>query len=157
MDYKINDLHDVNSTMKTIKNLEEKLEDYKAFADAEISKITKWLEEVTKPVESSIEFYTGLLTEYYISEKRNNPRLKTLSVPNGKFKARTTRKLEYDEEKMLEYLKVNHSNLVETETVEKFNKTEVKKLFENGVDKFTGECIDFIKETETTTYKVDTE
>lgn len=152
--FKIETLHDVNSVLKTIKNLELKKEEYRQFAAAEMEKIEKWLEEVTRPLDNSIEFYTGELTAYYIAQKRENPKLKTISVPNGKFKCRTTKKLNYDEVAMLNYLKENHSGLVET--VEKFNKSEVKKIFDGNVDKFTGEIIDFIEEEEITTYSVKT-
>jgi hypothetical protein len=55
---------------------------------------------------------------------------------------------------MLQYLKDNHSSLIET--VEKFNKSEVKKIFVNGIDQFTGEIVDFVTETEETTYSVKT-
>jgi hypothetical protein len=152
--FRITDLHDVNSVMKTIKGLEDKKKENEAFAEVEIEKVNNWLESVNKVLENSIEYYKGLLLEYYLEEKRNNPKLKTLSVPNGKFKCRTTKKINYDDDKMLQYLKDNHSSLIET--VEKFNKSEVKKLFQNGVDQFTGEIVDWITETEEVTYTVKT-
>ena len=152
--FTVKDMHDVNSVLKIIKDLELKKEEYRQFAIAEMERINKWMEEVLRPLDNSIEFYTGELTSYYIAQKRKNPNLKTISVPNGKFKCRTTKKLKYDETAMLNYLKENHSNFVET--VEKFNKIEIKKIFDGNVDKFTGEIIDFIEEEEVTTYSVKT-
>ena len=153
--FKIKDLHEVNSVLKTIKGLEDKIKENKSFAEIEIKKVQDWLESVNKVLENSIEYHKGLLLEYYLEEKRNNPKLKTLSVPNGKFKCRTNKKIHYDEDKMLQYLKDNHSSLIEV--VEKFNKTEVKKIFQNGVDTFTGEIVDWVTETEETPYSVKTE
>jgi hypothetical protein len=57
---------------------------------------------------------------------------------------------------MLEYLRVNHNNLVETEVVEKFNKSKVKKLIKEGIDIETGEVLDFVKEVTETKYTVKT-
>ena len=153
--FKIKDLHEVNSVLKTIKGLEDKIEENKSFAEIEIKKVQEWLESVNKVLENSIEYYKGLLIQYYHQEKANNPKLRTLSVPNGKLRVRTTKKIHYDDDKMLQYLKDNHSSLIEV--VEKFNKTEVKKLFQNGVDTFTGEIVDWVTETEETTYSVKTE
>ena len=155
--FKIKDLHEVNSVLKTIKGLEDKIKENKSFAEIEIKKVQDWEESVNKVLENSIEYYKGLLLEYYLEEKRNNPKLKTLSVPNGKFKARTTKKIHYDDDKMLQYLKDNHYSLVRTEVKEVFDKNEVKKMFKNGVDIFTGEIVEFVTETEETTYSVKTE
>ena len=153
--FEIKDLHEVNSVLKTIKGLEEKIEENKSFAEIEIKKVQEWLESVNKVLENSIEYYKGLLIQFYHQEKVNNPKLKTLSVPNGKLRVRTTKKIHYDDDKMLQYLKDNHSSLIEV--VEKFNKSEVKKLFDGNVDKFSGEVLEFITETEETTYSVKTE
>jgi hypothetical protein len=57
---------------------------------------------------------------------------------------------------MLEYLRVNHNNLVEAEVVEKFNKSKVKKLIKEGIDIETGEVLDFVKEVTETKYTVKT-
>ena len=107
-------------------------------------------------LDNKIEYYKGMILEYFMAEKSKNPKMKSLSTPNGTFKSRTTRKLNYDEVAMLNYLKTNHSSLVETEVKEKFNKSEVKKLLDGNIDKFTGEVLDWVTETEETTYSVKT-
>ena len=154
--FEIKDLSDVNSVMRTIKNIEDKRAEYKAFAETEIKKVTEWLESMERNLDSKIDFYKYHLTEYLNKERLSNPRVKSISVPNGTFSQRTTRKLEYDNEKMLEYLRVNHNNLVETEVVEKFNKSKVKKLIKEGIDIETGEVLDFVKEFTETKYTVKT-
>ena len=107
-------------------------------------------------LDNKIEYYKGMLIEYYHLQKQSNPKLKTISTPNGSFKVRTTKKINYDPDKMLAYLKENHQGLVETEVVEKYNKTEVKKILDGNIDKFTGEVLDWVTETEETTYSVKT-
>ena len=93
--FEIKDLSDVNSVMRTIKNIEDKRAEYKAFAEAEIKKVTEWLEGMERNLDSKIDFYKYHLTEYLNKERLSNPRAKSISVPNGTFSQRTTRKLEY--------------------------------------------------------------
>ena len=154
--FEIKDLSDVNSVMATIRNIEKKKAENEEFATKEIERTQSWLESMNKNLNNSIEYYTGLLLEYYYKEKANNPRMKNLNVPNGKLSFRTTKKITYPEDKMIEYLKQNHKDMVEEVVTEKFNKTEVKKLLDGNIDKFTGEVLDWVTETEETTYSVKT-
>ena len=94
-----------------------------------------------------------MLTEYFLEEKRKNPNIKSISAPNGKFNSRTTKKIVYDNDKMLSYLKENHQDLIKT--TETFNKNEVKKLFVDGIDIETGEIIDWVSTEESTTYSIE--
>ena len=152
----VNNLHDVNEAIRLIKELEDQKLANEQFAQVELEKINTWLEKRNNALDYDIENYKALITAFYLKEKEQNPKLKSLSVPNGRFQSRTTRKLNYDEAAMLNYLKINHSSLVETEVKEKFNKSEVKKIFVNGIDQFTGEIVDFVTETEEVTYSVKT-
>ena len=150
--FRVRNLHDVNSVLKTIKNLNDQISTYKDFAEEEIAKVTKWYTETIRPLETSVEHYTAMLTEYFLEEKRKNPNIKSISAPNGKFNSRTTKKIVYDNDKMLSYLKENHQDLIKT--TETFNKNEVKKLFVDGIDIETGEIIDWVSTEESTTYRV---
>ena len=153
--FEIKDLSDVNSVMRTIKNIEDKRAEYKAFAEAEIKKVVEWLEGMERNLDSKIDFYKYHLNEYLNKEKEKNPRKKSISVSNGTFSTRTTRKLEYNEGKMLEYLRVNHNNLIETAVVERFDKSKVEELIEDGTDIETGEILDFVKDVSKTKYTVE--
>ena len=152
----VNNLHDVNEAIRLIKELEDQKLANEQFAQVELEKINTWLEKRNNALDYDIENYKALITAFYLKQKEQNPKLKSLSVPNGRFQSRTTRKLNYDEAAMEQYLLQNHSNLIETVTVNKFNKADVKKLFKDGVDQFTGEIVDFVTETEETTYSVKT-
>ena len=114
------------------------------------------MEKRNNSLDYDIENYKALITAFYLKEKEQNPKLKSLSVPNGRFQSRTTRKLNYDERAMEQYLLQNHSNLIETVTVNKFNKADVKKLFKDGVDQFTGEVVDWVTESTEITYSIKT-
>ena len=154
--FEIKDLSDVNSVMATIRNIEKKKAENEEFATKEIERTQSWLEGMNKNLDSSIEYYTGLLLEYYYKEKTNNPRMKNLNVPNGKLSFRTTKKITYPEDKMIEYLKQNHKDMVEEVVTEKFNKTEVKKLLDGNIDKETGELLEWVTIEESTNYSIKT-
>ena len=156
MENKLENLHDVNKVMAIIKTLEEKKASNENFAKIELEKIQSWLDKENGTLDNKIEYYKGMLIEYYHLQKQSNPKLKTLSVPNGKFKARTSKKIKYEDSKMLEYLKQNHSALVERETIESFNKNEVKKIIKDGIDIYTGEILDWVTESTETTYSIKT-
>ena len=154
--FEIKDLSDVNSVMRTIKNIEDKRAEYKAFAEAEIKKVTEWLESMERNLDSKIDFYKYHLTEYLNKERLSNPRAKSISVPNGKFSCRVTKKISYPEEQMLEYLKANYQNLVKTVIVEKYDKNDIKKLLDGNINKETGEILEFVTIEENTTYNIKT-
>ena len=150
----VNNLHDVNEAIRLIKELEDQKLANEQFAQVELERVNQWLYKSNKSLDYDIERYKGLLISYYLKEKEVKPNLKTLSVPNGKFKARTSKKIKYEDSKMLEYLKQNHSALVERETIESFNKNEVKKIIKDGIDIYTGEILDWVTESTETTYSV---
>lgn len=154
--FEIKDLSDVNSVMKTIRNIEKKKAEYKAFAEAEIKKVTEWLASMERNLDSKIDFYKYHLTEYLNKERLSNPRTKSISVPNGRFSCRVTKKISYPEEQMLEYLKANYQNLVKTVTVEKYDKNDIKKLLDGNINKETGEILSFVTTEEVVTYNIKT-
>lgn len=157
MENKLENLHDVNKVMAIIKTLEDKKTNNENFAKIELEKIQSWLDKENGTLDNKIEYYKGMILEYFMAEKTKNPKMKSLSTPNGTFKSRTTRKLNYDETAMEQYLLQNHSNLIETVTVNKFNKADVKKLIDdNGVDKFTGEVLDWVTIEDVVNYTVKT-
>ena len=157
MENKLENLHDVNKVMAIIKTLEEKKASNENFARIELEKVQSWLDKENGTLDNKIEYYKGMLIEYYHSQKQSNSKLRTISTPNGSFKVRTTKKINYDPDRMLAYLKENHQGLVETEVVEKYNKTEVKKIIDdNGIDKFTGEVLDWVTTEEVVSYTIKT-
>ena len=157
MENKLENLHDVNKVMAIIKTLEEKKASNENFAKIELEKIQSWLDKENGTLDNKIEYYKGMMIEYYHSQKQSNSKLRTISTPNGSFKVRTTKKINYDPDRMLAYLKENHQGLVETEVVEKYNKTEVKKIIDdNGIDKFTGEVLDWVTTEEVVSYTIKT-
>ena len=140
--WKVTDLKTADYCFETLKSIEDKKAELKAFAEEKIQKVQQWLESELKPLEASEEHYKGLITEYYIEQKKLNNKFK-LSTPSGKITQRTTKTLNYDEDTMLNYLEGSHSDLIQV--VKKYSKNDVKKLIkaDNGtiIDIETGEIL----------------
>jgi phage host-nuclease inhibitor protein Gam len=72
--------------------------------------------------------------------RENDPKAK-VSTPYGKISVRKQpAKWNYEDEKVLEWLKLN-GKLALVRIKEEVNKAELKKVFKNGVDLETGEVI----------------
>lgn len=155
--WRVTDLKSADYCFEAIKDIENKKAELKAFTEEKLQKLLQWLENELKPLEASEEHYKGLITEYYIEQKKLNKKFK-LSTPSGKITQRTTKTLNYDEDTMLNYLECCHSDLIQV--VKKYSKNDVKKLIksDNGIiiDSETGEILSFVTEEEKTTYSVKT-
>lgn len=145
--FKVTNLESANWCFRKIRSLKKEIEEKKALAQAEITRVTTWLEQENKSYTESIKFFENLIKEYYITLKLENPKVK-LSTPYGKVSCRKSNKWRYGNEEVLkEYLK--KAKLDEFIRIkEEINKSELKKVFKNGVNLDTGEIIPEIQITE---------
>lgn len=144
--FKITDLETANWAFKKLKENEEVIARNKEFTDNEIDKIMQWLEEENKNYEDSINYFQGLLTEYYRELRASDPKAK-LSTPYGKVTSRKRQpKFTFDDNETLKYLEKSKPELIATE--KKFNKTQVKKILnvtdDNQVVDENGELVNFV-------------
>lgn len=144
--FRITDLETANWAFKKIKENEEIIERNDTFAASEKEKIDQWLESENKSNKESIEFFEGLLTEYYMELKEEDPKAR-LSTPYGKVTSRKRQpKYTFDDNKVLDYLEKENPELITIS--KKYNKTEMKKIL-NVTDDFravdeNGEIVDFV-------------
>ena len=87
--WRVTDLKSADYCFEAIKDIENKKAELKAFTEEKLQKLLQWLENELKPLEASEEHYKGLITEYYIEQKKLNKKFK-LSTPSGKITQRTT-------------------------------------------------------------------
>ena len=95
-----------------------------------------------------------MLSAYYIQERAKNKRFK-LSTPYGKVTIRKSKKWNYDDEVVKEYIKAE--NLPYIRVKEELDKTSLKKEFKDGINPITGEIVPgiTIEETESITIKAE--
>ena len=142
--FKIENLKGASWALRKIKECKESILEKEELAKAEKERIEEWLNNETKSDLVSLEYFNGLLIEYYKELKQKDPKAK-ITTPYGKVTARKNKKWNYgNEEKLLKYLDSNgYKNLIRTK--QEINKTDLKESFlikdEIVLDKNTGEVI----------------
>lgn len=141
--FKVYDLESANWCFRKLRALAEKEAEIEAVAKDEIDRINYWKNKEERDIKESREYFEMLLKEYYSNQKAIDSKFKC-KTPYGSISSRKTKNIDYDESKMLDYLKVSHPDMIQT--VEKFNKAEVKKIIKGNIDINTGEILDFVTE-----------
>lgn len=147
--FKVTDIKTADYVFEKLSEIESRESELKAFSEEKILKVQQWIESELKPLESRKEYLKGLLLEYLMQEKEKDPKFK-ISTPSGKLNTRKTKTLKYNDEEMLNYLKVSHPDLIQVK--ETFSKNDVKKLIKDGVDVETGEIVSIVEEVENVNY-----
>ncbi len=135
----ISDLEVATSIMKKVRFLKNIIEENSKVANLEISKIREWEDSENRELIEKMKNYENILIEYFKQELEKNPKFK-LSTPYGKVTKRANTKWIYDENEIVQYLEENNiTNLI---TINKsIKKSELKKMYPNGIDTETGEVI----------------
>ncbi|NFA59500.1 host-nuclease inhibitor Gam family protein [Clostridium sporogenes] len=142
--FKITDLKGASWALRKIKECKESILEKEELAKAEKERIDKWLLDESKSDLTTLEYFNGLLLQYYKELKQSNSKAK-INTPYGKVTSRKNKKWNYGEEQdLIKYLTSNgYNNLIKVK--QEVNKTELKKNFSvsNGMvlDKETGEII----------------
>lgn len=142
--FKVTDLESANWCFRKLRAIELQKTEFNLLAQKEIERIENWLNGELNKLEGQESFFNGLLTEYALEQRKENPKFK-LSSPYGKVSFRKQQpKWNYEDEKVLQYLKDNdYKNLIRIK--EEINKADLKKaaiIYEgNAVDPATGEVI----------------
>jgi phage host-nuclease inhibitor protein Gam len=147
-EFTVDDQEKANWALRKLRSLQEKKLANEELANKEKAKIDAWLNEVNSQLDQDIEYFQGLLTAYAIRLRQEDPKFKSIKLPNGKFGFRKQQpKWQYDDRKLLEYLKLNNLNEL-IRTKEEVDKSKLKKLVQivNGqaIDPEAGEVIDRI-------------
>ncbi|NCI22122.1 hypothetical protein EXM36_17015 [Clostridium botulinum] len=142
--FKIEDLKGASWALRKIREYKESILEKEELARVEKERIEEWLYNETRDDLVSLEYFNGLLVEYYKWLKQKDPKVK-ISTPYGKVTSRKNKKWNYGEEQdLIKYLTSNgYYNLIKVQ--QEVNKTELKKKFSVSdgmvLDKETGEII----------------
>lgn len=132
-----------------IKILEAELQKQQAYIDvkkAELQNIIDYEESTLKDHERNRSYFEHLLREWAEKELVDNPKFKIKCVNGTASYGKLQEKLQFDDKKMLEFLE-RDERFVKVETVEKLDKTAVKKAIAISGDKavLDGEVLDFVE------------
>lgn len=145
--FTVTDLGSASWCFRKLHALNEQLKEYEALRLAEITRINDWFDSEKGKLENQKMFFTGLLNEYALEQRKANPKFKA-STPYGKISFRKQQpKWNYEDETVLKALK--RSNMLNCiKTTEEVKKAELKKVCSvvNGkaVIADTGEIIEGI-------------
>lgn len=132
--FKVKTLQEANWCFRKMGVLQKKVADKKALVQMEIERLKAWLDEENKKDNNSIEYFEGLLKQYFME---TGEKVKT---PYGSVTTRKSKKYSYIDAEVLSYLSSNgYNNAIRVKT--ELDKTEVKKLFKDGINTETGEVI----------------
>ena len=143
---KIKSTEQANWAFRKLRAINTKAGEIKNIAAAERARIDEWEKKELAILENSTEFFEGLLVEYFIRQKEVDPKFK-ISTPYGKVSSRKQQpKWNYEDEKVLEWLKANDTELIRIK--EEVNKAELKKKYKvvgNEVVTKDGEIVEGIR------------
>jgi hypothetical protein len=106
--FQIKDQESLNWAFRKIAAFKAQMNETEEIAAKEIARVHQWAAEQQKPLEQSIEFFEGLITQYHMQLLESDPKApKTLKTPHGKSKS-TRRKpapVAVNKDKLLEHVK----------------------------------------------------
>lgn len=76
-----------------------------ALAEAEIERIQTWLKERKEARQSDREYFTGHLTRYHAQVMAEDAKAKSIKLPHGVLKSRTTTVVDYDDKTVIAWAK----------------------------------------------------
>lgn len=135
--------------LRKIVEAENEIEKVEHFAESQIRQIENWKVKQTEKRYNSIEYFKSLLAEYLQNKRKENPKLKSITLPTGNvgFRKKPV-KWVYNDEVVLKTLESeNLDDFIKVE--KKLDKQSIKKAFEVVNDKVinpeTGQVIEGIE------------
>lgn len=136
-----------NWAVRKIAQARRDLAKAETLAEAEIARVTAWLDGQRKDAMRTVGFFESLLREYYLPRFASDPRLRTIKLPAGKVQVRAQQpEFQRDEAALLAWLK-KREMMDYIERIERPRWGELKqhvRVAENGlcIDAVTGEIVD---------------
>jgi uncharacterized membrane protein len=134
-----------NWALRKLRKIEEQRAENNALAEAEIEKINAWADESNMKADRDVEYFQGLLMKYAADRRKDDPKFKSLKLPNGKFGFRKSQpKFHYEDHQLLESLKASgKTDLIKVK--ESPDKATIKKKYtvhgDSLIDPDSGEIL----------------
>ena len=144
--FRIKNDDEANWAMRKIAKARKEFAEAEQQAERERERIDAWLDGKRKAKERDEEFFTGLLTAYYLPQHMEDPRKKTFKLPAGAFQVRAQQpEYQRDDAALVQWLE-SHVMPDYLEVVKRPKWGELKKIIETkgGVATVAGEVVDGI-------------
>lgn len=139
---------EANWALRKIKEKQQEIDKNNQLAQSEIDKIEQWESQVRNTLQNDIDYFQGLLAKYAMALKENDPKFKSLKLPNGNLQFRKQQpKWHYDDKELVSSLKeLGMTDYIKTE--EKPVKKDIKQALTvagNKVVNENGEIVEGIE------------
>src|SRR5690625_961543 len=135
--------------LRKIKEAENEIEKVEYFAESQVRQIENWKAKETDKHHESIDYFQSLLAEYLHNKRKEDPKLKSITLPTGNVGFRKRQpKWVYNDEVLLESLESENMNdliRVKKELNKKAIKKEFKVVDGNVINPETGQVIEGIQ------------
>src|SRR5690625_2727835 len=135
--------------LRKIKEAENEIEKVEYFAESQVRQVENWKEKETDKHHESIDYFQSLLAEYLQNKRKEDPKLKSITLPTGNVGFRKRQpKWVYNDNVLLKALESENMNdLIRIE--KKLDKRSSRKAFKvadnKAINPETGEVIEGIQ------------
>lgn len=146
--FKVDDDSKANWALRKIKQAQEKQEKASSLAVEEQEKIEAWYQSEKEKAQREIDFFQGLLAQYAFEKRKQDPKFKSQTLPNGRIKFQKKQaQIKYKDKDIIDYLEKNEKeDLIKVK--KEPAKSEIKKAFtirgNKMIDPDTGEVVDCV-------------
>lgn len=147
--FKVTNEEQADWVLRKLRKVEEQRKEDAALAEAEIERIEAWMEKINEKHQRDMDYFQGLLAAYAVTRRNEDPKFKSLKLPNGRIRFRKAQpKYTYDDNTLLDALKA-HGKTDLIKVKESPDKSSIKKKYQlNGdslIDPDTGEVLEGVK------------
>lgn len=156
--FRVTDKGSADWCLRKIAAYRAEMAENKQLVDAETQRLQHWLKKESEKAEQSIAYFEGLLERWLRDEHEQDERKRSISLPHGRIRLRQQQpQYDYEDEKVLPFLKQAAPDLVQTVITEKYSKSHLKAFVkrhchvsEDGVPvvEGTGEIMPGVRITE---------
>jgi|BioPla2DNA2_1021312.scaffolds.fasta_scaffold27022_3 hypothetical protein len=156
--FRVTDKGSADWCLRKIAAYRAEMAENQKLVQAETERLQQWLKAENEKAEQSIAYFSGLLEEWLRAEHERDERKRSISLPHGRIRLRRQQpEYVYQDEQVLPFLKAAAPDLVQTEVIEKYSKSNLKAYIKkhcnvtgNGVPvvEATGEVMPGVQITE---------
>ncbi|MFD2658565.1 host-nuclease inhibitor Gam family protein [Gracilibacillus thailandensis] len=107
--FQIDNDQTANWALRKIKDITQQIQNNSELAQAEIEKIESWEQQEKEKLQQSIDYFQGLLAQYAVKKREEDPKFKSQKLPHGKIGFRKKpAKWNYDKDKIIDSLTKNN-------------------------------------------------
>ena len=143
--FKVTDEQKADWVLRKLRQVEEQQKEDIALAESEIEKIEAWLEQKKEKHDRDRDYFQGLLAAYAVERRHEDPKVRSLKLPNGRLRCKKQQpKFTYEDDRLVESLKAHgRDDLIKVKEIP--DKENLKKQYTLNGDKLfdpeTGEAL----------------